>query len=112
MREIRFLGKTESGTGWYGSNCAEGTVLNGKIVDTFIPNTVRQYTGIADIEDTDIYEADIIESNDIVGFVKWDNNYCGFRLVTFDSYYCLEDLDSPKVIGNLYDTPDILMERF
>ena len=112
MREIKFLGKTKNGNGWYGSNCAEGTIVDGKLVDKFIPNTVRQFTGQTDIENSEIYEADIIESDTLVGFVKWDNDYCGFRVITFDSCHCLEDLDSPKVIGNLYDNPDIFMEKF
>ena len=112
MREIKFLGKTKNGDGWYGSNCAEGTIIDGKIVDRFIPNTVRQFTGMVDTDSTEIWEGDIIQSNTLVGFIRWDNDYCGFRVVTFGSIYSLDDLGSPKVIGNLYDNPDIFMEKF
>lgn len=112
MREIKFLGKIENNDGWYGSNCTEGTMLNGKIVDKFIPKTVRQFIGRQDIQGNDVYEGDIIQSTSLVGFVRWDNMDGSFKVIAFNAIYFFDDLNEPKVIGNIFDNPDILMEKF
>ncbi len=75
-------------------------------------DTVGQYTGINDKNDTKIFEHDIvcILSTDERGVIKWDEDNARFVIevdgiiTDFDSYWG-KDLE---VIGNIYDNPDLI----
>lgn len=127
-REILFRGKVKlpinlrgqqtahrNGEWVYGFMDSIGTVR--KIpVDT---NTIGQYTGLTDKNGVKIFEGDIVEtmsSQDAYGTDK----FC-VQFVQGNFYVCHKDTgtvwtlrscaESMKVIGNIYDNPELLQEN-
>jgi uncharacterized phage protein (TIGR01671 family) len=93
---------------------ANDTLSDGSIVNS------QQYTGLKDKNGVEIYEGDIVKTNDkyypinsviyYAGVINehdgdWDEWYAGF---------CLEDVDHTplntdcEVIGNIYENPELL----
>lgn len=78
---------------------------------TVYADTVGQYTGVDDKNETKIFEADIvyISDSDERGIIKWDEDTARFIIsmegidADFDNYWG-KDLE---VIGNIYDNPDL-----
>ena len=72
-------------------------------------DTLCQYSGKDDYTGTPVYEGDILETETGLWVVKYDQ---GSFLVSCLSYSCLEYLyslsASYKVIGNVFDDPDIV----
>ena len=131
MREILFRGKRTNNGEWIeGSLCAtipsdedfytisyfdfEGYYVEEKV----IPKTVGQYTGLTDKNDKKIFEDDIVycksrldNANMVVIFE------CGqFRMILSENYHSYQtnsgfyDINcfDKEVIGNIYDTPELL----
>lgn len=107
MRTIKFRGKTDTGEWAYG----------------LIPETFGQFTGLFDINGKEIYEGDIISFADgyatesgycegwgCVGEVFWDKEEAAFCVTGRYSCESYEALADCKVIGNIYDTPELLEE--
>ena len=130
MREIKFRG--HNGIEWlYDSQIS--IMPYGKNVHCFMPNEknksdqndvcnwdsvsyVGQYTGIKDINGTEIYEGDIVETtralNHIVGVVIMIKG-CWYIQDGKDSYYSLIPrfgTAENKVIGNIYENKNLLEE--
>ena len=129
MRKIEFRGKTVDGGEWiYGDliqmddECyiqhteyvSQGewdssyTDCVGEVVDT---ETVGQYTGLTDKNGTKIFEGDIIKINEqYTRVVRYSEVKASF--VTCDENQWLgylKDYNKPiRVIGNIYDNPEIL----
>lgn len=140
-REILFRGKDlETGKWLYGSVIktpnhthisTSGEAFPAKVE----PETVSQYTGLTDKNDTKIFEGDILQGDEYpycsdgdynyyAEVVWFDNGCCGFGLCThknpksavrdISDGNCewFEDFDSNNwsVVGNIYDNPELIKE--
>lgn len=136
MREILFRGKTESGIWVIGGFHKHETIQPLKpeetkhliIVDSMadwnmpknihcvevIPETVGQFTGFTDKSGTKIFEGDIVRYGDTIHEVVFEqrNGTAYFGLVYSESetlpFGHYQDLRQIEVIGNIYDTPELL----
>lgn len=78
---------------------------------TVYADTVGQYTGVNDRNETKIFEGDIVDvlKEDERGVIKWDDDTARFVIsmdgviTDFDNYWG-KDLE---VIGNIYDNRDM-----
>jgi uncharacterized phage protein (TIGR01671 family) len=122
MRDIEFRGKrTYNGEWVYGYVCCYGWVdeKNTYIVPDYAsalyslevdPETIGQYTGLADKNGTKIFEGDIVllkgdeepyqVAFDESCFQVYGNNIC----YVMNNFYDYEF----EVIGNIYDNPELL----
>lgn len=81
----------------------------------FQPSFVlMQYTGLHDKNGKEIYEGDIVGDNKIKWIVKWNKNRMGFSLYpTTEQLYDempinVENKLGFKILGNIYDNPELL----
>lgn len=117
MREIKFRGF--NGEKWLYGNLA----INYKTKQATISDdrrwrhpvrfyTVGQYTGLKDATGKEIYEGDIIKTQESeIGIIVWENDLGGFRARLADnSFYTLTAFFASmfSVIGNIYDNPELL----
>lgn len=81
-------------------------------VAVVIPDTIGQFTGIADRTGKEIYEGDIIEEHDLLYEVCWYDDIAAFMAEDIESEkpFLMSDMDLTKtrVIGNVHDNPDLL----
>lgn len=126
MREILFRGKLDIGEWAYGNlevKTAKVCIITpddtplGKYGQV-IPETVGQYTGLTDKNGKKIFEGDILKG--VWGTlikVYFDESYLQFRAKEFThrtvensiDYY--GDNSRLEVVGNIYDTPELLKAR-
>ena len=119
MREIIFRGKRTDNGEWiegcyykYSYVMGEGHFINNAEYDiAVVPETVCQYTGVTDKNETKIFEGDIVK-------VRLQNGYLNFRVLFYYGMFRLNSLDDRfyipiepyemEVIGNIYDNPELL----
>lgn len=73
--------------------------------DNFI---VMQYTGLIDKNRKEIYEGDLVKTTEYIGIVEY---YKGMYCINVDDSFKLPMYDTNEfmeVIGNIYETPDLL----
>jgi len=80
---------------------------------------IMQYTGFKDRSGKEIYEGDIVRVKDrsgrsgvnTTGLVEWDEDEGRFIVsLTWCNYIAFEPRFSMKVIGNIYENPELLVE--
>ena len=123
MREILFRGKDEYGVWRYGLPMVyseDFTVITSPHAfdKTVIPDTVGQYTGLIDKNDTKIFEGDIVldkyecEKFGFAGIVIYVPKRSSFEIQNPKHPDYIANLgariDSVKVIGNIFDNPELL----
>ena len=128
VREILFRGKREDNGNWIVGSFHKSIndcyiiplpVLTSK--SKVLPETVGQFTGLADKNGKKIFEGDIVRhwngSDDgyDTGRVFWDAGYCGWRRTTDGTFhsrivdtYRMSSKCCYKVIGNIHDNPELL----
>ena len=78
------------------------------------PETVGQYTGMADKNGTNIFEGDIVresfKGHGRIYHVFWDDDYFAFRAKGEDITYQLDEISPShcEVIGNIHDNKELL----
>jgi hypothetical protein len=74
----------------------------------------RNYVGRKDQENNEIYEKDIIESQDGIRFIiEWGEAEAGFYLFEINScrtFYFEDDSETYKIIGNTFENPELAGE--
>lgn len=126
MREILFRGKRVDNGEWvYGyfvKMLWEYIIIpleDENTVYPVVPETVGQYTGLKDKNGTKIFEGDIVErtyytlpeERKVMAEVAYEEESAAFVLYSFGTEkkgICGEICDTNKVIGNIYDNPEML----
>lgn len=126
MREIKFRGRDTDGNWHYGDLLRyvrdsydmiipDGYANSDNLYDDVVSvdyETVGQFTGLKDSTGKEIYEGDIIKTQESeIGIIVWENDLGGFRARLADnSFYTLTALFASmfSVIGNVYDNPELL----
>lgn len=120
MREILFRGrgntKYNDGEWYYGVPIrdfeGDWQICTNNSKMTVIPETIGQYTGLADKNGTKIFEGDIGRRRDDIFLIDWSEEKAAFVMI-FHDYICeilyLEEMwDDAEVIGNIHDNPELL----
>ena len=132
MREIKFRGKTKDGRWVKGVPIKNGfgklTFMCFATSDLFscpmeqiykfcievIPETVTQYAELKDKNGVEIYEGDIVISQDGTGglvykhIVEWNEFYKRFEPMGEDEAHF--NRESCEVVGNIYENPELLKD--
>lgn len=129
MREILFRGKNPVSSEWaYGSLVLEKNVFDERLILAIIsdadgnetlvnPETVGQYTGLKDLHGTRIFEGDVCKAyickaadtveKEVVGVICFEDGTFEFKC-EHDSVYIYPLLEVLEVIGNVFDSPELL----
>ena len=133
MRKIKFRGKTKKSDNWLYGNLVSDVRGDFSIVPPFemsfqycicdynVDNeTIGQFIGMTDKNENEIYEGDIIKTDDgldISGYyeVSYDIGTTGFICVGKD-VHCpigvIEELSDIVVVGNIYDNKELLTQEY
>lgn len=78
---------------------------------TFNDIELMQYTGLKDKNGVEIYEGDVVLAGSYYEII-WSESTCSFKMCNLDDEIELTRIDSNyiKVIGNIYENPELLSE--
>ena len=126
MRTIKFRGKSEDNSEWfygflqkYQEKHASRLCICAVSVRTWKdallysvrPDTVGQFTGLLDKNGNEIYEGDILDFNGIIVEIRFVRGVFAFLVKgDLDEELCGDCRTElfAKVIGNVYDNPELL----
>lgn len=137
MRDIKFRIWDGAKNEWLASSNKDalsyyGFALVGEVMTVQSPpvwsldegNVVEQFTGLKDINDTEIYEGDICsftsKTGKHIGVVEWLDNLASFglRMVKNNfryTFFGLDtmgiNLDTLEVVGNIHENPELLEKK-
>lgn len=130
-RVIKFRGKDDKGRWWFGdllTASEDGRAIqyydeeDGWMCDNVNEKTVGQFTGLNDKDGNPVYEGDIVDC-DYILYDPWDDGkesldpmrcvveYDNFGFIfkkEEDLYHFLHDVKNIKVVGNIFDNPELL----
>lgn len=139
MRDILFKGRDKYTNEWfYGFVEAPHTTVDG-VVESYYFNsyvngkscrkiisadTLGQYTGLTDKNGNKIFEGDIVDDQEFIGVVKYNEIIASFVVEINDTnqnYYHWSPLNMgdpsrekqlkyTEIVGNLHDNPELLKE--
>lgn len=90
-------------------NFRKGQVLHQHFEDEeFVPTEIMQYTGLKDKNGKEIFEGDILEGNLVVTFYDGAFGFWAKENSIPEFYMLYRYLGSRKVIGNIYENPELL----
>lgn len=117
MRTIKFRAWNKNGKYFLPFEETNDYILdpdNGQIINqkwgTEVNCELMQFTGLLDKNGKGIYEGDILEiDNKTVGIIKWDEQAAGFYFTESQDGWSHEWFEREnKVIGNIYENPELL----
>ena len=128
MRTIKFRGKSAATSDWiYGNLVSMPDGISGYAIvgDHFklpscdaigteeycevLNDTIGQFIGITDVADQPIYEGDIMQCNDGWCYeVRYRDDYAQFVAKRPGITGIVFDFERSKVVGNVFDNPEIL----
>lgn len=120
MRTIKFRGKSRNTEKWFYGNLyvkdsfgRTHIFASGCGCSDIDPETVGQFTGLYDCDGKEIFEGDILDFDGLTAEVRFVRGVFAFLVNgNLDDELCGDcrtDLFA-KVIGNIYENPDILKE--
>ena len=121
LRQDRDL-KTDYISGW-DYYATEGGLEREPFEYEVEPETLCQYTGKSDEDGKKIFEGDIVGFIDLystesgysesscLGEVVWSEEECCFHVTNRLSAESFEVLDECKVVGNVFDNPELIEEQ-
>jgi len=133
VREIKFRGYQDALESFvYGSYVYSLQFIDGKLIEHWImrddgfkfaindPETIGQHTGAIDVNGNSVYEGDIVCFEDststesgwyeqgCIGVVAWCEETASFEVSNRLSAESYEVLAECRVIGNIYENPELL----
>ena len=90
-----------------------GTIINDKFEAEILTETLGQFTGMCDINGKEIYEDDIVRGcmyngsycDGVIEYIK--NSFEAVPIPRFSEVNS-DDFKSMKVVGNIYENPELL----
>lgn len=106
VKDRAFYGKLENHAYIVNHECPSGC-FGRDIYFEVDPDTVGQYTGLADKNGRKIFERDVLKLDDgEIGVIIFRD--AGFALNNGGCSFCVSDQDEREVIGNIHDNPELL----
>lgn len=105
MREIKFRAWTGSNLGYSYNDDLERLFALKRIAGSGDQIIFEQFTGLHDKNGKEIYEGDILYTNEADWIAKVIWNYDGFMLTGLNNtgFSCSPDYDKCEVIGNIHE---------
>ena len=116
-REIKFRGKSLNTNCWVYGDLRQDKIRRKAYIEYEVdPDTIGQYTGLKDANGKDIYEGDIVSTNDNRFFtIEYREEEAAFKMIDYGIAPFERDIreltkkgineQRIKVVGNIHDNP-------